>query len=40
MREGKAAVSGNAWEGGQWLKLRQAIKALNRAIRQQKDWLG
>lgn len=38
--EGKAAVSGNAWTGGEWLKLRQAIKVLNAAMRQQKDWLG
>ena len=38
--EGKAAVSGNAWTGGQWPKLRQAIKALNQAMREQKDWLG
>lgn len=38
--EGKAAVSGNAWRGGEWLKLRQAIKALNQALRQQKDLLG
>ena len=38
--EGKAAVSGNAWAGGEWLKLRQAIKALNQAMRRQKDLLG
>ena len=38
--EGKAAVSGNAWTGGQWLKLRQAIKALNQAMREQRGWLG
>ena len=37
--EGKAAVSGNAWAGGHWLKLRQAIKALNQAMRGQRDWL-
>ena len=39
-REGKAAVSGNAWTGGEWLKLRKAIKALNQAMREQRDWLG
>ena len=38
--EGKAAVAGNAWAGEEWLKLREAIKALNQAMRQQKDWLG
>lgn len=38
--EGKAAVWGNAWAGGHWLKLRQAIKALNQAMREQRDWLG
>ena len=38
--EGKATVSGNAWAGGDWLKLRQAVKALNQAMRLQKDWLG
>ena len=38
--EGKAAVSGNAWAGGDWLKLRQAIKALNQAMREQRGWLG
>lgn len=38
--EGKAAVSGNAWSGGEWLKLRQAIKALNQAMREQQRMLG
>ncbi len=38
--EGKATVSGNAWAGGEWLKLQQAIKALNQAMRQQKEWQG
>ena len=37
--EGKAAVSGNAWKGGEWLKLRQAIKALNQAMQEQRDSL-
>jgi len=26
--------------GGDWLKLRQAIKALNQAMREQRGWLG
>lgn len=38
--EGKAAVSCNSWTGGEWLKLRRAIKALNQAMREQKGWLG
>ena len=38
--EGKAAASRNAWAGGDWQKLRQAIKALNGAMRKQRDWLG
>ena len=37
---GKAMVSGNAWRGGEWRKLRQAIKALNEALRKQRDWLA
>jgi len=37
--EGKAEVSGNAWVSGEWLKLRQTIKALNGAIRKQLNWL-
>lgn len=37
--EGKAAA-GNALTGGEWLKLRQAIKALNGAMRKQRDWLA
>jgi hypothetical protein len=38
--EGKAAVAGNAWNGGTRLKLRQAIKALNQVMREQRDWLA
>ena len=38
--EGKTAVSCNAWAGGHWLKLRQAVKTLNQAMREQRDWLG
>ena len=37
--EGKAAVSRNAWTGGDWLKLRQAITALNQVMRKQRDWI-
>lgn len=37
--EGKAAVSGNARTGGKWLKLRQIIKALNQALREQAKML-
>ncbi|RJG01267.1 hypothetical protein D3878_06445 [Noviherbaspirillum sedimenti] len=37
--EGKAKVSGNAYIGGESAKLRQAIKALNQALREQKEWL-
>ena len=38
--KGKAAVAGNAWTGGDWQKLREAIKALNGAMRKQRDWLA
>ena len=38
--EGKAAEAGNAWTDGEWQKLRQAIKALNEAMRAQRDQLG
>ena len=38
--EGKASVSGNAWRGGEWLKLRQTIKALNQAMREQRGRLA
>ena len=37
--EGKAAAAGNAWTGGEWQKLRQAIKELNQAMRLQRDCL-
>lgn len=37
--EGKAKVSGNAYTGSEWANLRQAIKALNQALREQKDLL-
>ena len=37
--KGKAAVSRNAWTGGHLVKLRQAIKQLNQALRAQREWL-
>ena len=37
--EGKAVVSGNAWTGGEWLNLRNAISSLNAAIREQRNQL-
>jgi len=39
-KAGKAAASRNAWTGGDWQKLRQAIKALNEVMRRQRDWLA
>ena len=33
--EGRAVVAGNAWTGGHWLMLRQAVKELNGALREQ-----
>ena len=38
--EGRAVVARNAWAGGHWLKLRQAVKELNGALREQAGWLG
>jgi len=38
--EGNAAAAGNAWIGGEWKKLRLAIKELNGAMRAQRDQLG
>ena len=38
--EGKAAAAGNAWTGGEWRKLRQAIKDLYQALLVQRDRLG
>jgi hypothetical protein len=32
-------VSGNADKGGEWAKLRECIKELNQALREQKDLL-
>lgn len=36
---GKAMVAGNACTGGEWRKLRDAIKGLNQAMRDQRDML-
>lgn len=30
----------NAWAGGYWLEVRQAVKELNGALREQRSWLG
>ncbi len=38
--EGKTAVSRNAFTGGELAKLREVIKELNQAMREQKNWLG
>ena len=35
--QGKAKVSSHAYTGSEWANLREAIKALNQALRQQKD---
>ena len=37
--QGKAAVSGNAYTGGEWAKLRECVRKLNQALREQKDLL-
>jgi len=37
--EGKATVSRNAFTGGTLTQLRQTIKDLNQAMREQRDWL-
>ena len=38
--EGRALVARNAWAGGHWLELRQTIKEMNGALREQRGWLG
>ena len=38
--EGKAAAARNAWTGGDWKNLQQAIKTLNGAMRKQRAWLA
>ena len=37
--EGKARAARNAWTGGHTVKLRQLVKELNLAMRDQQDWL-
>lgn len=37
--EGKAAVSRNAFTGGHTVLMRQIIKELNQAMREQREWL-
>ena len=37
--QGKAKVSGNAYAGGEWMKLQEVIKNLNHLIGEQKDTL-
>ena len=34
---GKALVARNGWKGGEWRKLREAFKALNKAMREQRE---
>ena len=38
--QGKAAASRNAFTGGELVKLREMIKAVNQLLRQQRDNLG
>ena len=38
--EGKAVVARNGWKGGEWRILRDACKALGKAMREQRDQLG
>ena len=38
--EGKAAVALNAWTGGHWLMLRNAVCEMNQVIRQQRKNIG
>lgn len=38
--EGRVAVARNAWTGGHWLMLRQAVKELNGALKEQRGWYG
>ena len=37
--EGKAKVARNSYRGGGWLKLRETVKALNEAMRDQRQTL-
>lgn len=36
---GKARISRNAYTGGEWLKLREAVKTLNAMLREHKKQL-
>ena len=38
--EGRVAVARNSWAGGHWLMLRQAVKKMNGALREQAGRLG
>ena len=38
--EGRAVVARNAWTGGHWLMLRQAVSEMNQVIRQQRKGIG
>jgi hypothetical protein len=38
--EGKQVASQNAYQDGEWLKMRDAIKVLYQALKQQKEWIG
>ena len=38
--EGKAVVSRNAWKGGHMAQMRQVMKDLKQAMREQRGWLG
>jgi hypothetical protein len=38
--EGKTRASRNAWAGGDWLKLRELVKTLNRTMREQRDMIA
>ena len=37
--QGRAKASRNAYSGNGWADLRQAVKAINQALREQKDLL-
>lgn len=37
--EGKAKIARNAWTGGDWRKLRELVKELNQALREQGKFL-
>lgn len=38
--QGKGKVSGNAYSGGEWARLLQAIKDFNKVVREKKDLIG